>query len=282
MRRPWRGAHKTSPSHLQTPLSKLCITRLESTGRTPAGAFDDNERCHDPRQTGKYRHIETSGGAHSHRLVRAHQEHQLQTNRHRPCTKGTSASQGQHPECNRSPRSGNRSPSSMVLCRTRGATFPTCSTDCRPCSGTRVDRAAKPTQQVTAMCGAFNAVLLQQAHDHVPHISDQSNTHTEDGGLAILLNTDTFLPGTKVQDDRGDHEQDHVGPRSSGCTWSPAQTTSWCTCNSHILHGSLAQRGRQATERCQVAPPAIVRAHGSARRRLRGRRFQHGCQRPHH
>ena len=39
-------------------------------------------------------------------------------------------------------------------------------------------------QLVTAMCGAFNAVLLQEAHDHVSHISDQF----------ILLNKDTFLP----------------------------------------------------------------------------------------
>ena len=34
----------------------------------------------------------------------------------------------------------------------------------------------QPTQLVTAMCGAFNAVLLQEAHDHVSHISDQFNT----------------------------------------------------------------------------------------------------------
>ena len=44
------------------------------------------------------------------------------------------------------------------------------------------------------MCGAFNAVLLQEAHDHVPHISDQFNTYSDEGGLAILLNKDTFLP----------------------------------------------------------------------------------------
>ena len=47
---------------------------------------------------------------------------------------------------------------------------------------------------VTAMCGAFNAVLLQEAQDHVPHISTQFDTCTDGDGLAILLNTDTFLP----------------------------------------------------------------------------------------
>ena len=52
----------------------------------------------------------------------------------------------------------------------------------------------RPTKLITAMCGAFNAVLLQEAHDHVPHISDQFNTYSDEGGLAILLNKDTFLP----------------------------------------------------------------------------------------
>ena len=50
----------------------------------------------------------------------------------------------------------------------------------------------RTTQLVTAMCGAFIAVLLQEDHD--PHISDQFNTYSDDGGLAILLNKDTFLP----------------------------------------------------------------------------------------
>ena len=52
----------------------------------------------------------------------------------------------------------------------------------------------RPTQLITAMCGAFNAVLLQEAHDHVPHISDQFNTCSDERVLAILLNKDTFLP----------------------------------------------------------------------------------------
>ena len=53
----------------------------------------------------------------------------------------------------------------------------------------------QPTRLVAAMCGAFNAVLLQEAHDHVPQISDQFNTYSDDGGLAILLYKDMFLPG---------------------------------------------------------------------------------------
>ena len=54
----------------------------------------------------------------------------------------------------------------------------------------------QPTQLVTAMCGAFNVVLLQEAADHVPHISDQFQVYTDDEDLAILLNRDTFLPDT--------------------------------------------------------------------------------------
>ena len=52
----------------------------------------------------------------------------------------------------------------------------------------------QPTQLVTAMCGAFHVVLLQEAADHVPHVSDQFNTYTDGNNLAILLNKDTFLP----------------------------------------------------------------------------------------
>ena len=53
----------------------------------------------------------------------------------------------------------------------------------------------QPTQLITAMCGAFNAVLLKDARDHVQHISDQFLVYTDDEDLAILLNRDTFLPG---------------------------------------------------------------------------------------
>ena len=52
----------------------------------------------------------------------------------------------------------------------------------------------QPTHLVTAMCGAFNAVFLQEARDHVQHISDQFQVYTNDDDLVILLNRDTFLP----------------------------------------------------------------------------------------
>ena len=49
-----------------------------------------------------------------------------------------------------------------------------------------------PTHIVSAACGKFHAVILQEASDHVPHISDQFIAHTGNTELAILLNKETF------------------------------------------------------------------------------------------
>ena len=51
-----------------------------------------------------------------------------------------------------------------------------------------------PTNIVSAACGKFHAVILQEAGDHVPHISDQFIAYTGNTDLAILLNKDTFEP----------------------------------------------------------------------------------------
>ena len=50
----------------------------------------------------------------------------------------------------------------------------------------------EPTNIIAAACGRFHAVVLQEASDHVPHISDQFIAHTGNTDLAILLNNDTF------------------------------------------------------------------------------------------
>ena len=52
-----------------------------------------------------------------------------------------------------------------------------------------------PTNIVSAACGRFHAVILQEASDHVPHITDQFLAYTGNTDLAILLNEDTFEPG---------------------------------------------------------------------------------------
>ena len=51
-----------------------------------------------------------------------------------------------------------------------------------------------PTNIVSAACGKFHAVSLQEASDHVPHISDQFMAYTGNTDLAIFLNKDTFEP----------------------------------------------------------------------------------------
>ena len=51
-----------------------------------------------------------------------------------------------------------------------------------------------PTNIVSAACGKFHAVILQEASDHVPHISDQFSVYTGNTDLAILLNKDSFEP----------------------------------------------------------------------------------------
>ena len=55
-----------------------------------------------------------------------------------------------------------------------------------------------PTNITAAACGKFNAVILQEASDHVPHISDQFIAYTGNTDLAILLNKDTFEPDPVV------------------------------------------------------------------------------------
>ena len=51
-----------------------------------------------------------------------------------------------------------------------------------------------PTNIVSAACGKFHVVILQEASDHVPHISDQFIAYIGNTDLAILLNKDTFEP----------------------------------------------------------------------------------------
>ena len=56
-----------------------------------------------------------------------------------------------------------------------------------------------PTNIVSAACGKFHAVNLQEARDHVPHISAYFLAYTDNTDLAILLNKDTFEPDPIVQ-----------------------------------------------------------------------------------
>ena len=55
-----------------------------------------------------------------------------------------------------------------------------------------------PTNIITATCGRFRAVILQEASDYVPHITNQFIAYTGNTDLAILLNKDTFEPDPVV------------------------------------------------------------------------------------
>ena len=55
-----------------------------------------------------------------------------------------------------------------------------------------------PTDIVSAACAKFHAVILQEASDHVPHISEQFLVCTGNTDLAILLSKDTFEPDPTV------------------------------------------------------------------------------------
>ena len=59
-------------------------------------------------------------------------------------------------------------------------------------------RGGNPINIIAATCGRFHAVILQEASDHVPHITDQFIAHTGKTDLAILLNKDTFEPDPAV------------------------------------------------------------------------------------
>ena len=54
-----------------------------------------------------------------------------------------------------------------------------------------------PTNIVSAACGKVHAVILQEASDHVPHISEQFHVCTGNTDLAVLLNKGTFEPDPK-------------------------------------------------------------------------------------
>ena len=56
----------------------------------------------------------------------------------------------------------------------------------------------EPTNIIAATCGRLHAVNLQEASDHVPHISYQFIAYTGNTDLVILLNKDTFEPDPMI------------------------------------------------------------------------------------
>ena len=113
-----------------------------------------------------------------------------------------------------------------------------------------------PTNIIAAACGRFHAVILQEASDHVPHITDQFIAYTGNTDLAILLNKDTFEPDPVVLTLKADS--------TSKSTWgmvllivrgllrrpclSGSPTVSFC---SEHIHNVVAKKRDASTELLQ-------------------------------
>ena len=132
--------------------------------------------------------------------------------------------------------------------------------------------ARRNSTNIIAACGRFHAVILQEASDHVPHVSDQFPAHIGNTDLTILLNKDTFEPDPVVLVFRESS--------TSKCTWGTVllivrallrrpTVTFWSV---HI-HSVVAEKRDASTG----AASAASRVHEAAQRRLHWGRLQHEC-----
>ena len=113
-----------------------------------------------------------------------------------------------------------------------------------------------PTNIVSAACGKFHAVILQEASDHVPHISAYFLAYTDNTDLAILLNKDTFEPDPFVTSFRVDSTSKNTWGmvllivramlRRPSLSGSPTVTF----CSAHI-HNVVAKKRDASTELLQ-------------------------------
>ena len=113
-----------------------------------------------------------------------------------------------------------------------------------------------PTNIVSAACGKFHAVILQEASDHVPHISAYFLAYTDNTDLAILLNKDTFEPDPFITSFEVDSTSKNTWGmvllivramlRRPSLSGSPAVTF----CSAHI-HNVVAKKRDASTELLQ-------------------------------
>ena len=105
-----------------------------------------------------------------------------------------------------------------------------------------------PTNVIAAACGRFHAGILQEASDHVPHISDQFMAFTDNTDLAILLNKDTFEPDPTVLASRESSRSKGTwgyGPSNRSRSAAPPLTCR--DTNGHILLSAHSQCRCQET-----------------------------------
>ena len=90
-------------------------------------------------------------------------------------------------------------------------------------------------------------MILQEASDHAPHVSDQFNTYTDGNDLAILLNKGTFEPGAAVFPSSND-TWGLVALVVRGLLWRPsvADSPTVTFCSVHI-HNKVAKTRDAAT-----------------------------------
>ena len=98
-----------------------------------------------------------------------------------------------------------------------------------------------PSNIVSAGCGKFHAVILQEASDHVPHISDQFMAFTGNTDLAILLNKDTFEPDPIVLVQGRFYEQRFLGYDFAHCAWLPETSIHHWLTDRYFLLGTHPQ-----------------------------------------
>ena len=109
---------------------------------------------------------------------------------------------------------------------------------------------------VSAACGKFHAVILQEASDYVPHISAYFLAYTDNTDLAILLNKDTLEPGPFVTSFKVDSTSKNTWGmvllivramlRRPSLSGSPTVTL----CSAHI-HNVVAKKRDASTELLQ-------------------------------
>ena len=105
-----------------------------------------------------------------------------------------------------------------------------------------------PTNIVSAACGKFHAVILQEARDHVSHISDQFMAHTGNTDLAILLNKDTFEPDPIVLTFKADSTSKGTWVYGlAHCSRPPETSLSFWFTDCYLLLSTHSQRRGEET-----------------------------------
>ena len=91
-------------------------------------------------------------------------------------------------------------------------------------------------------------LLLQEAGDHVPHISENFYTYTDGNDLAILLNKDTFVSGAAVfSTSETSTSKDKWGYCCKCRTWLATTPIRCRLSHRHVLLSPPSQQSRQET-----------------------------------